>query len=297
MAETITNPPFIGIYNFRDVGRVINSFDSHQTLDGSEVGKFNRLPRMKEGKLLRSGRLDEATTEDTQLMIDNYHLKTVIDLRTKSELLKRKEIFRDQGKECKETHWKRRWDTVKINFIGRKFEVNLLRQLRWWQALWFIVLMLFQQRMAAIRILGRNVMKPRGLVGLSKDSLRFCQDEILQTLEVYLDPQAYPVLVHCTQGKDRSGLIVMLILFILRIPLDLIKTDYVLSNQGLERVRESMIDEVLEIGMDEKYTQAPKAVVDEVWNFLEEGGGVDVYLDELGFGESKRQKVRDLLLE
>lgn len=89
----------------------------------------------------------------------------------------------------------------------------------------------------------------------------------------------------------------MLILFVLHIPLDLIKTDYVLSNQGLERVRASMMVEVLEIGMDEKYTQAPEKVVDEVWSFLEDGGGVEVYLDEIGFGESKRQKLRELLLE
>lgn len=89
----------------------------------------------------------------------------------------------------------------------------------------------------------------------------------------------------------------MLVLFVLHIPLDLIKADYVLSNEGLERVRASMMIEVLEIGMDEKYTQAPEEVVDEVWGFLEDGGGVEAYLDEIGFGESKRQKLRELLLE
>ncbi|KAJ3878072.1 protein-tyrosine phosphatase-like protein [Lentinula edodes] len=286
MTETITNPPFIGINNFRDVGRVINACTSRH--DCVEVCELNKLPRMKEGMLLRSGRLDEATAEDTQLMIDKYGLKTVIDLRTKTEHLRSRDF---------EVQCERRWDTVKINFIGRKFELNLLKQLRWWQALWFIILMLFQQRLAAIRIIGKNVMSPRGLAELSKDSLRFCQDEILQALEVYISPQVYPVLVHCTQGKDRSGLIIMLVLFVLHIPLDLIKTDYVLSNQGLERVRASMMVEVLEIGMDEKYTQAPEEVVDEVWGFLEDGGGVEAYLDDIGFGESKRQKLRELLLE
>lgn len=112
-----------------------------------------------------------------------------------------------------------------------------------------------------------------------------------------MDPQAYPILVHCTQGKDRSGLVIMLILFILRVPLDLIKADYILSGLGLERVRESMMDEVREIGMDERYTLAPDEVVDEVWKFLEEVGGVDEYLDGIGFGESKRRELRILLLE
>lgn len=177
-----------------------------------------------------------------------------------------------------------------------------------------MVLMLVQYRMAAIRILATNVMSPRGLVGLSKDSLQFCQSEILQVrlptslmlllysilpqaLEVYIDPQAYPILVHCTQGKDRSGLIIMIVLFILRVPVDAVKEDYILSGQGLDRVRESMMDEIREIGMDEKYILAPGEVVEEVWKFLQEGGGVDVYLDGIGFGESKRQKLRELLLE
>ncbi|KAJ3783524.1 protein-tyrosine phosphatase-like protein [Lentinula aff. detonsa] len=277
MAETITQPPFNGINNFRDVGR---------------------LPRLREGMVLRSGRLDDATAEDADLMVNSYRLKTVIDLRTKSEVLNRKNISRNQekGPSCGE----KRWNTVKVNLIGRKFEMNLVQQLRWWQALWFFVLMLLQRRMTAIRIIGRNVMSPKGLVGLNKDSLQFCQYGILQERDLfllYLDPQAYPVLVHCTQGKDRSGLIIMLILFVLRIPLKFVKADYVLSNQGLDRVRASMITEVLEIGMDEKYTQAPEEIVDEVWKFLEDGGGVDMYLDELGFGQSKRQKLRSLLLE
>jgi protein-tyrosine phosphatase len=116
-------------------------------------------------------------------------------------------------------------------------------------------------------------------------------------LEVYLDPQAYPILVHCTQGKDRSGLVIILILFILQVPVECVKADYILSDPGLDRIRDSMMEEVLEIGMDEKYTRAPGEVVDGVWKFLEDGGGVDVYLDEIGFGESKRQKLRDLLLE
>ncbi|KAE9386658.1 hypothetical protein BT96DRAFT_1005869 [Gymnopus androsaceus JB14] len=142
--------------------------------------------------------------------------------------------------------------------------------------------------MAVIRILGKNAMGPR-LVGLGKDSLQFCQNEILQAWDVYLDPQAYPILIHCTRGKDRSGLVIIIVLFILRVPVDRVKADYIWSGQGLDRVRESMMDEVREIGMDEKYTLAPGDVVDEV---LKEGGGVDLDLDAIGFGESKRQTLR-----
>jgi hypothetical protein len=39
-------------------------------------------------------------------------------------------------------------------------------------------LMLFRQRMAAISIMGREVMQPRGLIGLGKDTLDACGSEI-----------------------------------------------------------------------------------------------------------------------
>ncbi|KIK64018.1 hypothetical protein GYMLUDRAFT_161954 [Collybiopsis luxurians FD-317 M1] len=280
MADTITHPPFESIHNFRDVGKVINSLSNNKI-------------RIKEGMLLRSGRLDEATAADAQLLKEKYHLKTVIDLRTKSEHLKQQEVLQDTGLVGRRIDW----NTVKISFIGRRFEINLLKQLRWWQVIWVILLMLMQRRMAAIRVMGQNVMRPRGLVGLSKDSLQFCQSEILQALEVYLDPDVYPVLIHCTQGKDRAGLVMMIVLFVLGVPLEFVKADYVLSDKGLERVRESMMSEVLEIGMDENYTRAPANVVEEVWKYLQEGGGVGVYLDAIGFGHLKRQKLKEILLE
>lgn len=42
----------------------------------------------------------------------------------------------------------------------------------------FLVLMLLQFRMAAIGILGRKVLKKRGLTGLCFDSLEYCGAEI-----------------------------------------------------------------------------------------------------------------------
>ncbi|KAJ7492188.1 protein-tyrosine phosphatase-like protein [Mycena latifolia] len=290
MADTITDPPFTGIYNFRDVGRVVN------TLGGKRL--------LREKFFYRSGRLDDASPADNEKLVAEYGLRTVIDLRTKSEHIKqaqthqaRRDRYRaaagagsvlDEGP----------WDTVLINFVGRKFEMNVLKQLRWWQIIWFLTLMLLQFRMAAIRILGRNVLGPKGLRGLSKDSLRFCQAELRAALEVFTDFTRYPLLVHCTQGKDRSGLVVMLVLFALGVPRALVRADYALSNAGLAPIRASMIEEVKEIGMDAAYTEAPEAVVDTVWEFLqEEYGGVDSYLDIIGFDEQKRRTLRKLLLE
>ncbi|KAJ7777541.1 protein-tyrosine phosphatase-like protein [Mycena maculata] len=286
MSDTISNPPFTGIYNFRDVGRVVNSLSGRKLI--------------REKFIYRSGRLDDATPADREKLVSEYGLETVIDLRTKSEHIKQAQTHgpKSRAGQSDKPLEKGLWDVVYINFVGRKFELNVLKQLRWWQTIWFLTLMLFRFRMAAIRILGRNVLSPKGLLGLSKDSLRFCQAEIRQALDVFTNFKSYPLLIHCTQGKDRSGLVIMLVLFVLGVPLEHVRADYALSNEGLAPIRESLIKEVEEIGMDPEYTKAPEEVVDTVWNFLqEEYGGVEEYLDIIGFGEEQRNTLRKLLLD
>jgi len=128
MTDTISNPPFTRIYNFRDVGRVINSLSGNLTV--------------KEKSLYRAGRLDDATPTDVEKLISEYGPTTVIDLRTKSEHIKQAQTrqgkSRYQAAVDVKLHTdaladKGSWDTVYINFVGRKFELNMLKQLKWWQ--------------------------------------------------------------------------------------------------------------------------------------------------------------------
>ena len=48
-------------------------------------------------------------------------------------------------------------------------------------------------------------MIPRGLVGLGLDTLDQSTREIHEALSLYADQSALPSIVHCTQGKDRTG--------------------------------------------------------------------------------------------
>jgi protein-tyrosine phosphatase len=52
-----------------------------------------------------------------------------------------------------------------------------------------ITLMVFGYRMEAIAILGREVMLPRGLVGLGFDSIDHCGPEIAEVSEPALNPR------------------------------------------------------------------------------------------------------------
>jgi protein-tyrosine phosphatase len=70
---------------------------------------------------------------------------------------------------------------------------------------------------------------------------------IVALLEQLGSPDAAPALVHCTAGKDRTGLTVALLLDLLGVPREVIMADYVASNTGLlGRLRTNVSAELLE---------------------------------------------------
>jgi protein-tyrosine phosphatase len=154
--------------------------------------------------------------------------------------------------------------------------------------------------MRAIRILGENVMKPRGLIGLARDTLDHCQPEINQALSAFLEPNTFPVMVHCTQGKDRTGLIIMLVLMILGAPSAAISYDYRLTDEALTRDKEQheqRLREIRELGLPDEFGDTAPAMVPQMEKYLvSKYGGLDGYLDLIGFGEESRGRLRQLLL-
>jgi protein-tyrosine phosphatase len=80
---------------------------------------------------------------------------------------------------------------------------------------------------------------------------------IVEVLEYLARPNALPALVHCLVGKDRTGLLVALLLELLGVPRDVILADYVASNAGLGSVAYTTVHaEVLTWtleGLEEQY--------------------------------------------
>lgn len=69
-----------------------------------------------------------------------------------------------------------------------------------------IILYIFGYRTEAISVIGKEVMLPRGLIGLGLDTLDQSGPEIRETLTLYTSAVSMPSIVHCTQGKDRTGM-------------------------------------------------------------------------------------------
>lgn len=157
--------------------------------------------------------------------------------------------------------------------------------------------MITSRRVAAISILGREVMQPRGLIGLGKDSIDYSKDEICEIMGVMAETSNYPIIVHCTQGKDRTGLVIMLLLLLLGTPLDAISTDYLVSERELLPERESRLAEINEIGLSEQFVGCPPTFVYEVSHYINETyGSMEGYLSSIGVRKTTQEKVIENLL-
>jgi protein-tyrosine phosphatase len=59
---------------------------------------------------------------------------------------------------------------------------------------------------------------------------------VVEAIAMLTDPSAYPVLVHCSAGKDRTGVLTAVVLGLLGVDREAIVADYALSRDGMERL-------------------------------------------------------------
>ncbi|KAI1115835.1 tyrosine/serine protein phosphatase [Nemania sp. NC0429] len=283
---------FEKILNFRDVGRTVNDHLGRKVV--------------REGVLYRSARPDDATLNDRRRLVEELGIRTVIDLRTKTEhLAQAKKRQADSKLPAVLQSNAAVAEPVQIpgliyrevQVTGRRLERALLRQLSWWNFIKLIVLYVLGFRTQAIRIMGEQVMQPLGLVGLSLVTLDESGPEIAEALRILTSPDTpSPTLLHCTQGKDRTGTIAALALLSLRVPLPAVTHDYLLSQPGLAPERAARVAEMSEIGLTPAWGDCPPDLIPRVVGHLDvRYGGVDGYLDSIGFGAEDRTRLAEAL--
>lgn len=78
---------------------------------------------------------------------------------------------------------------------------------------------------------------------------------------VFTDPNNYPIEIHCTQGKDRTGMVSAFILSIAGVPEDIIVSDYAKTQKGLVPVYREMLEDVRRAGLSDDFAEAPPQVI------------------------------------
>jgi len=142
-------------------------------------------------------------------------------------------------------------------------------------------------------------LKINGLSWFYKFTLEFSGASISSALKILAEPKNLPALINCFYGKDRTGLVAALVLHVMGEPFEVIRDDFVASEAGLDRSRETDMKELNDDfgfsgGVDFHHATAEN--IDTAFAFLRDTyGSVDAYLDSIGFDQSWRGKLRKCL--
>jgi protein-tyrosine phosphatase len=129
-----------------------------------------------------------------------------------------------------------------------------------------------------------------------------CGDTIGAGVKILAAADAFPALVHCSAGKDRTGIIVALILAVLGVPDEVIAADYGLSASYLDSERTPAIGQLqASTGLGDDLTKpllsSPPALMLEVLARVRAAGGsVDGYLLDHGLSPADLERLRAALL-
>jgi protein tyrosine/serine phosphatase len=145
-------------------------------------------------------------------------------------------------------------------------------------------------------------MAPGMLATQYQDMVADAASVIARVLSVLAERQAHPVIVHCTAGKDRTGVLVAVLLGLLGVPDDVIVEDYALSAGAMAALRGKLIERYPE-GKDlieqaeELFSAAPSNIRSLLTHIERNYGSIEGYAASAGVTAETVAALRSSLLE
>ena len=132
--------------------------------------------------------------------------------------------------------------------------------------------------------------------------LEFGPTTWLRLFELFAEADSHPIVLHCTAGKDRTGVSTAFLLTVLGVDRDLIEADYVLTNRDVERQTDFVEREGSLGGLTREtlmhHAGVPEDAMRDFLDGLEQRyGGTLQYLREIGIRDQTFEAVRKAFLE
>ena len=220
--------------------------------------------RVKKGLYFRTGRQDRMSDKDLSQLSD-LKISTQIDLRRPDEVL-------EQGK-------------GPLEAMGAKY-INIA-----------VIPEGGSDQLS--RLVGDTAISGRRYLGY----LEFGPTSWLRLFGILSEEDNLPVVLHCTAGKDRTGVSTAFLLSVLGVSRDVIEADYLLTNLDTERQADFIESTV---GYPDGYDRQKMIAVagvpkDAMKDFLDgvesKWGSVNEYLEKIGVTQEQMDMVRHNFLE
>ncbi len=277
---------------------------------------------IKPGRLLRTGCVSSCSPLDTELF-QRYGVKTLIDLRSMDELsrddaLLSHAMYRDftvvevQGRrkprevvqiEAPGAVGKRHFVSILDESIIRGGLLRRLNAKTKSKVLLFGLAGIFYKR---AKVTARTALLEHlnsgGLSLLNEMIIDHSAARLVYILKLLANEESHPVALYCTAGKDRTGLIVMLLFHVLGASDAEIRADYILSDSAYRDIADddATVMSLKQQDIDSSvFLRAPAHVVTDTLGYLrfKGGGSINAYLDRNGFDVSWRNKLRKAFLK
>lgn len=207
------------------------------------------------GKLYRSGSLSRLTPADLAYL-EQLNVKLISDLRTTGERLKQPDRLPDVP-----------------GLVERPLPIESVDR---WERLRGAFTVLFRKGRIDDFLLD-------GYKRVMLDGNAHVVGEIFQRLA---DPAQLPAIIHCTAGKDRTGLVVALLLLTLGVPEETVLADYTLSNLFYTHFRAALAADLKQIApwgvsmddLQDLYLVKAKTLLGALDHLRQTYGSLDNYL-------------------
>ncbi|MGG5329619.1 tyrosine-protein phosphatase [Enterococcus sp. AZ163] len=234
-----------------------NRIKFEEIVNFRDVGGYNTAlgKQTLEGVIYRSSMLFGPTPADQQLM-QKLNLQTIIDLRAPAELERESNPYKDE--------------------INHYYSINLSGQ---------------QDRGRAAE-LSTQTTDPYFMSERYLEYVEGGRTEIGRLFRLLLQKEHYPLVIHCSAGKDRTGVVIYLILLLQGVLIEEIIADYQVSYTYIKHDSRILQNkQLLNV-----YHSYPEIMEQFHQKFHAAYGTIGNYLRELSFTEDELLQLKHLLV-
>ncbi len=266
--------PLEAIPNARDLG-------GYKTVDGRCI---------KDKKLIRSGTLGALTKKDIDLLVNQYDLKVIIDLRTKAERSENPDPIIDGVNSY-------HIPILKEEAFGitREGETNAASKETFDYS---------EMLLNHIEKMGEDENNLGNLYAEFVES-EYSLSQYKKFFDFIIQHEEGAVLWHCTAGKDRVGTTCALLLRILGVDMETIMGDFLLTNEFLKEQTNHIVKQVKEktseeriINLVAKLNSVEACYLEDFFNTIDKDyGSFDAFVTlKLGITDEKVEVLKEKYL-